>query len=93
MNIDKLTEKAQEAVLAAQQLAEKRNHGAVDVDHLLLALVQQQDGVVPQVLQKLSVQPERIEEQFGIGGAVTGQKAERQFDILAIISPFWGNQR
>ena len=54
-NFNRYTEKAQEAVLAAQQAAEARNHSQVDLAHLLLALLQQSDGVVPQVLLKLGV--------------------------------------
>ena len=81
MNLNKLTERAQEAVATAQQQAEERNHGAVDVDHLLLALVEQRDGVVPQILQKLGVSPERIREEMHQGlsrcptvsGAVPGR--------------------
>ena len=54
-NLNRYTEKAQEAVLAAQQAAEARNHSQVDLPHLLLALLRQSDGVVPQVLLKLGM--------------------------------------
>ncbi len=81
MNLDKLTEKAQEAVVAAQQVAAERNHGAVDVEHLLLTLVQQQDGVVPQLLQKLKVPPERIaaevDQLLARRPTVSGASAQR----------------
>ena len=53
MNLNKYTEKAQEAVLAAQNLAESENHPQVEPEHLLLALVEQRDGVVPALLRKL----------------------------------------
>src|SRR3990172_9171665 len=55
MRIDKLTTKSQEALQQAQLLAEKRNHPAIDVEHLLFALLGQKEGVVLSLLQKLSV--------------------------------------
>ncbi|MGE0863673.1 MAG: ATP-dependent chaperone ClpB [Vicinamibacterales bacterium] len=57
MNLNKFTEKAQEAVLAAPQLASELNHAQVEPEHLLVTLVEQQNGVVPSVLRKLSVDP------------------------------------
>jgi ATP-dependent Clp protease ATP-binding subunit ClpB len=55
MRLDKLTIKSQEALRNAQALAEKRNHQAIDVEHLLMALLGQKEGVVFQLLQKLGV--------------------------------------
>jgi len=57
MRFDKLTEKAQEALLGAQQEAIARGHQAAEPEHLLLALVDQADGLVPQLLLKLEVDP------------------------------------
>ncbi len=57
MRFEKLTEKAQEALLAAQQDATSRGHQAVDAEHLLLALIGQDDGLVPQLLLRLQVDP------------------------------------
>jgi ATP-dependent Clp protease ATP-binding subunit ClpB len=57
MNINKYTEKAQEALLAAQQLAEQMNHAQVEPEHVLVALIEQRDGIVPEVLRKMSVDP------------------------------------
>ena len=50
MQLDKLTQKAQEALAAAQDLARSRNHQQFDSEHLALALAEQEGGVVPQVL-------------------------------------------
>ena len=47
MNLNKFTEKAQEAVLASPQLASELNHAQVEPEHLLVTLVEQRDGVVP----------------------------------------------
>ena len=55
MRLDKLTTKSQEALQQAQGLAEKRNHQAIDVEHLLFALLGQKEGVVVALLQKLGV--------------------------------------
>ena len=60
MNLNKFTEKAQEAVVAAQHLATEFNHAEVTPEHLLVALAEQQGGIVPSVLRKLDVDPARI---------------------------------
>src|SRR5436189_2329653 len=57
MNLNKFTEKAQEAILGAQQLAEQANHPQIEPEHLLAALVDQQEGIVPEILRKLNVNP------------------------------------
>jgi ATP-dependent Clp protease ATP-binding subunit ClpB len=60
MKFDKFTVKAQEAVQAAQSLADQGNHQALEPEHLLLALLQQQEGVVGPLLSKLGARPEAI---------------------------------
>ena len=60
MNINRLTEKAQEAVVAAQQLAERAGHPQIEPEHLLLTLVEQHEGVVPALLQKLDIDPAAV---------------------------------
>src|SRR5262245_30016313 len=57
MNMNKLTEKAQEAIVAAQRLAEERHHTQLEPEHLLQVLVTQDGGVVPAVLDRLGVPP------------------------------------
>ena len=57
MNISRLTEKAQEAAVAAQQLAERAGHPEIEPEHLLLTLVEQNEGVVPVLLHKLDIDP------------------------------------
>ena len=59
---ERLTVKAQEAVGQAQSLAASLEHQEVDVEHLLLALVTQRDGVVIPLLQRLGARPEALEE-------------------------------
>jgi ATP-dependent Clp protease ATP-binding subunit ClpB len=55
MNLNRYTEKAQEAVLGAQQLADRAGHPEVLPEHLLLALVAQRDCIVPALLAKMGV--------------------------------------
>jgi len=55
MRFDKLTLKAQEALQEAQALAEKNEQQQVEPEHLLLCLIRQSDGIIPQVFQKLGV--------------------------------------
>ena len=64
MRLEKLTIKAQEAVQAAQSLADQSNHQAIEPEHLLLALLQQQEGIVGPLLAKLGSRPEAITRQI-----------------------------
>src|SRR5215213_4983922 len=57
MNLNKLTEKAQESVLGAQKLAETLGHAQIEPEHLLISLLEQQDGVAPAVLRKMNADP------------------------------------
>ena len=52
---NRLTQKSQEAIVAAQNIAERNGNSQVEPEHLLLALLEQSDGVVPQVLEKMGV--------------------------------------
>ena len=61
---NKLTEKAQEAIVAAQELAEARNNTQLEPEHLLYAFVTQEGGVVPALLQKLGVQPSAVMQRL-----------------------------
>jgi ATP-dependent Clp protease ATP-binding subunit ClpB len=60
MNINKFTEKAQEAMLGAQHLAEQMNHSQIEPEHLLVALVEQREGIIPELLRKMSADPATI---------------------------------
>ncbi len=63
MNLNKFTEKAQEALFEAQNLATEYDHSQIEPEHLLLALVAQADGVVPQIVQKLGLDPRALREE------------------------------
>src|SRR5688572_13103441 len=55
--LDKLTVKAQEAIAAARDVAMARHHAEVAPEHLLVALLEQEDGIVPRILGKLGADP------------------------------------
>lgn len=56
MRFDRFTQKSQEAILAAQDLAQEYNHPAVEPEHLLRSLVTQEGGVVPAVLKRVGAE-------------------------------------
>jgi ATP-dependent Clp protease ATP-binding subunit ClpB len=60
MNLNKLTEKAQEAVMTASNLASEFNQPEITPEHLLSALVEQPGGIVPSILRKLNVEPRQM---------------------------------
>jgi len=60
MDLNKYTQKAQEAVIAAQQLATDLSHPQIEPEHLLVALAEQRDGIVPEVLRKMAADPAAV---------------------------------
>jgi ATP-dependent Clp protease ATP-binding subunit ClpB len=58
VRLDRFTERSQEALTAAQQAAQQLQHPAVEPEHLLLALLEQEDGLVPALLRRLEAAPE-----------------------------------
>jgi ATP-dependent Clp protease ATP-binding subunit ClpB len=63
MRLDKLTIKAQEAMQAAQSLADQHEHQAVEPEHVLAALLQQREGVVAPILAKLGARADAVQRQ------------------------------
>ena len=61
MNAQKLTQKSLEALQEAQSIASRNSNQAVDQQHLLLALLSQENGLVPQLFVKMDIAPENIE--------------------------------
>jgi len=60
MNINKYTEKAREAVAAAIELAQQSNNPQLEPEHLLIALAEQREGIVPELLRKLGLDPAAV---------------------------------
>jgi ATP-dependent Clp protease ATP-binding subunit ClpB len=75
MRFDRLTVKAQEAFQVAQQIATEHKHQAVDVEHLFIALLRDQDGVVDNIVAKVGAQPQGLVQQ-----------AERELSTRAQVS-------
>ncbi len=64
MDINRFTEMAQEALSSAQLIAGEYGHQQIDNEHLLLALVRQENGVVPQILKKLNVDVRIVDDSI-----------------------------
>jgi ATP-dependent Clp protease ATP-binding subunit ClpB len=93
MDINKLTQKAQEAVYDAQNLAIKYNHQTLEGEHLHLAMIIQNDGLVPRLLAKMNVpfdfyykdlndEIDKMPKMFG--AANSSVYASRHFDEIFI---------
>jgi ATP-dependent Clp protease ATP-binding subunit ClpB len=65
MDINKYTEKAREAVAAAIELARKNNNPQIEPEHLVAALIQQKEGIVPDLLRRMSADPAAIAGAIG----------------------------
>jgi ATP-dependent Clp protease ATP-binding subunit ClpB len=63
MKLDKFTVKAQEAISAAQDLARRQDHQAIEPEHLLQALLEQTDGIVVPLLQKVGTDPALVADR------------------------------
>lgn len=61
MNLQNLTQKSQEAIQNAQNLAIRNNHQQLEQIHLLIALLQQEGGLVPQLLRKMDITVESLQ--------------------------------
>ncbi|NDJ85647.1 MAG: AAA domain-containing protein [Chloroflexi bacterium] len=55
MRFDRFTERAQDAAARAYEILQRYGHNQVDTEHILLALLEQPDGVIPQLLEKMSI--------------------------------------
>ena len=79
MNPDRLTQKSQEALHDAQTIALRHGHSEVDAEHLLAALLQQPDGLVPRLLMDMDVDVdalgEAVEQDLGRRPRVSGPGA------------------
>jgi ATP-dependent Clp protease ATP-binding subunit ClpB len=64
MRFDKMTVKAQEALQEAHEIAARYENQAVEPMHLLAAMVQQQDGVVPSLLARLGIRSEALSNEI-----------------------------
>ncbi|MBI5951296.1 MAG: AAA family ATPase [Chloroflexi bacterium] len=64
MRFDRFTERAQEAAQRAAEIIQRYGHNQIDTEHILLALIEQPGGVIPQILEKLNVSAEALTERL-----------------------------
>lgn len=95
MNLERFTEKAQESIVLARELAIKMDQQQVDSEHLALALVEQEEGLIPRILWMLGVNPDDISRQLNqelerrpkvFGSAATEVYATRRFNQVLIMA-------
>ncbi len=90
MKLDKFTVKAQEALQEAQAIARKRDHQEILPEHLLAALLGQQDGLVPPLLQRVGAEPRLLQERLDdelrkvaqVHGGEGGHLSQRALKVL-----------
>ncbi|MFO0926909.1 MAG: ATP-dependent chaperone ClpB [Gemmataceae bacterium] len=63
MDLNRFTEKAQEAVLSARNLAMRNGQQQIEPEHLLLALLEQEGGAVPAILEKAGARPDQLRDR------------------------------
>ncbi len=64
MRFDRFTERAQDAAMRAYEILQRYQHSQADTEHLLLALLEQTDGIIPQILESLGVDPNLVHERI-----------------------------
>ena len=64
MRFDRFTERAQDAAQRAAEIIQRYGHNQIDTEHILLALIEQPQGVIPQILEKLNVDIEALTEKI-----------------------------
>lgn len=64
MRFDKFTQKAQDCIGLAQEILDEYNHQELDVEHIFLALLRQEDGLVPKILRKMDIMPDVVQRRL-----------------------------
>jgi ATP-dependent Clp protease ATP-binding subunit ClpB len=64
MDLNKFTEKSQAALQEAQAIGTRQQHQAIDVEHLALALMEQEEGLVPRLVEKAGVAPDLLKRKI-----------------------------
>ena len=64
MRFDRFTERAQEAAQRAAEIIQRYGHNQIDTEHILLALIEQPGGVIPQILETLSVNAQALADRL-----------------------------
>src|SRR5579872_1466613 len=81
MNVDRMTQRVQEALNEAYQRALREHHTQTTVEHLLAALLQQESGIVPAVIERAGLDPRaiarRVDEEIGRQPRLSGASADQ----------------
>jgi len=64
MRFDRFTERAQDAAQRAAEIIQRYGHNQIDTEHILLALIEQPQGVISQILEKLNVEIEALTDKI-----------------------------
>ncbi|MEO0095032.1 MAG: AAA family ATPase [candidate division WOR-3 bacterium] len=64
MRFDKFTQKAQDSIALAQEILDEYAHQELDVEHIFLALLRQEDGLVPKILKKMDIMPDLVQRRL-----------------------------
>ncbi|MBN1219945.1 MAG: AAA family ATPase [Anaerolineae bacterium] len=78
MRFDRFTERAQDAAMRAYEILQRYQHTQADTEHFFLALLEQPNGLVPEIFEKLKIEPEMLMDRLDkvlsaspkVGGAV-----------------------
>ncbi len=78
MRFDRFTERAQDAAMRAYEILQRYQHSQADTEHFFLALLEQPDGLVPRIFEKINIEPEMLMDRLDkvlsaspkVGGAV-----------------------
>lgn len=65
MDFSRYTNRAQQAVLKAQGIATEHNHTSIEPVHVFLALMEQDEGLVPRIIQKIGAHAGHIQDELG----------------------------
>ena len=88
MDLNRLTQKSQEALTSAQTRAAERGHQEVDVEHLLAALLAQPEGLVARMLTRLELDPTNL--AAGVEAELAKHPAIAESAVVGIPSREWG---
>src|SRR5579863_2928462 len=83
MQLERFTTKAQAAIQSAQRIAQEHSHQEIDGEHLLMALLQQEDGLVLPLLQKLGVPVSRLQGELN-------EALQKRVKVQGAAEPFLG---
>jgi len=90
MRFDKFTIKSQEAIASAQDIARDFEHQVVDVEHLLLALLMQDEGIVSEIIEKIGantkVISQKIKQELARRPKVTGSQMYMSPQLEKVLS-------